>query len=127
MWTERSSSLLSDLWKGDSLGAVRRTDRTDTEWLNINTGASLVLVTDGGWEEASDEVNPSRFRVFTRVPNGPVHEMTTEVLGRTTRSGKFDPTKTGSDTYQGIHRECRAAVYAFLNLGEDPRAVHDKI
>lgn len=77
-----------------------RTDKTDAEWVDLDSGCSIALVSDGGWREAQyDEERPSRYRAFHRGPGGLVEEVTRPLVGE---NGEFDRSKEGSSTYTSV-------------------------
>jgi hypothetical protein len=99
-WIQTGTSELTGSWEAEltSLGLIR-VDRGDVEWFNLESGSSIVLANDGGWREPEW----SRYRVFHRSATGLVSEISFGMIGG---EGKYDPTQTGSGTYEAAYTRC---------------------
>ena len=110
MWIDTDSSRLPEGVEDELKELdVKRVDRSDHVWLNLETGAAVMLICDGGWRDAPE----SAFKVFHRNPNnGALHDVTQGMLGRD--PVPFDETATGGDTYQFLSTELAKKITALL-------------
>lgn len=111
MWIDTGSRTLP-AGVEEQLVALRlvRDDRSDNVWVNIDTGATLILACDGGWRHP----NSSRFLIFFRAPGG-VDELLDVTHALTEQRVSFDPTQTGSGTYDTIREEIIQDVSARIS------------
>lgn len=107
--SEANTGMWADIdWEGDF--GVDRTHPTDTVWVNVDSGASLALISHGEWRRAPE----SQFRVFRRSGPGAVPvELTDEVLSG---SGHFDASRTGLAIYEAPEKQCVAVIDSLLGL-----------
>jgi hypothetical protein len=107
MWIDTGSSRLPDGTEEKLREqSVVRVDRSDHVWINLDTGAALVLACSGGWRTASR----SGFQVFLRAPGGlgQLLDVTFGLIGTTYAS--FDGDQEGSATYSGLYRSLVAKI-----------------
>ena len=112
MWIDTGSSKLPDGTEEQlRQQKVVRDDRSDYVWVNIDTGAALILACNGGWRTAST----SGFQLFLRTPGGvgPLIDVTFGLLR--TSYAEFDATQEGSDTYSAIYRSLVEKVTKVLD------------
>ena len=113
MWIETGGTALTGTWL-QSLGALAITsqDSVATEWFELNTGSSIVLVSSGpGWREPEN----SRFQVFHRSPSGQISDLTFAMLGGTRTSGKYDTQTRQMESYKAVKAEAQKAISDALN------------
>lgn len=113
-WLSTGSSKLTEGWDSFLQPKIKFEDRTDAEWINLNTGASLVMVADGGWRGAQYGTYRSHYRVFLRGSQAAPVEMTFAFLGHARNGGVFDKGQTGSDNYSEVRNSCVAEIERIL-------------
>lgn len=113
-WLSTGSSKLTEGWDAYLQPRIRFEDRTDAEWINLNTGASLVMAADGGWRGAQHGTYRSHYRVFLRGGQAAPVEMTFAFLGDARNGGVFDNGGSGSDNYSAVRRSCIAEIERIL-------------
>lgn len=122
-WLSTGTQNLTEGWGEYLKDKIKSEDRTDAEWINLNTGASLVLVADGGWRGAQHGDYKSRYRVFLRTAGVNPVEMTFAFLRNARNGGAFDEGKSASDTYKAVLRSCKAEIECILhNQGTDQQS-----
>lgn len=112
-WPSTGSSKLTEGWDTYLRPRIKFEDRTDAEWINLNTGTSLVMAADGGWRGAKHGTYRSHYRVFLRGQFDPV-EMTFAFLGDARNGGVFDKGHTESDNYSAVRHSCIAEIERIL-------------
>lgn len=106
MWVHAPRQLPDDLDEKVTSLIGRREDREDASWLNVETGARVILAANGGWREAER----SAFYAMHISPTGVVTDVSHGLLGGAVA---FDASATGADTYSA---QRRAAVEHLENL-----------
>lgn len=118
MWIETDTLRgLDDVGAQLEAAGVKREDAEDTAWLNLDTGALLVLADHGGWRHPES----SWFKVYFRAPGATAMVDVTHGLTGVT-AFPFDTSKTGSDTYVEAMRRGRARVNKALGIVPDEPA-----
>ncbi|WP_454262400.1 hypothetical protein [Pseudoxanthomonas mexicana] len=109
MWIEISPQLPSDIDQAITVAIGKREDREDSAWLDVSTGARLVLAANGGWRTAKD----SAYHALYVSAAGEVIDVTYGLLG-----GKvpFDASQTGSDTYSPRRAACVKHIETVLGV-----------
>lgn len=113
-WLSTGTKSLTEGWTEYLQGKIKLEDRTDAEWINLDTGASLVMVADGGWRGAQHGNYKSRYRVFLWGSRATPVEMTFAFLGRARNGGEFEDGKSGGDNYSEVRRSCIAEIERIL-------------
>lgn len=113
-WLSTGTGTLTEGWDVYLQERIFREDKTDAEWINLNTGASLVLVADGGWRGAQHGTYESRYMVFLRGGQAAPVEMTPAFLGKARNGGAFEKDRTGSETYADVRRSCITEIERIL-------------
>lgn len=118
MWIN-NSYLNYEIWERYLKETLKfeRTDRTDHEWINLNTGARIALVANGGWRQAQyNEDGPSEYRLMYRSPAGEIQEITTHVFGTSAVQFLRGEGIHGGATYASVQEECIAHIDELLEL-----------
>lgn len=107
-WTMTAASQLTDGWE-EALTTLcrKRADRTDTEWFDLDSGCSIVLVCDGGCRDGAD----AKYRLFHRAPTGAITEITA-TLG--TIDTHFNREARGVDSYREVQGRLQGIVNRML-------------
>ena len=116
MWIETGSGQLPDGVEEQLVArGVVRDDRSDNVWINLDTGAILVLACSGGWRTAGT----SHYRVFHRASGGvgELIDVTFGVVG--TSDTRFDVDETGSDTYSDLRNSLSARITETLGARQN--------
>jgi hypothetical protein len=97
---------------------IRREDRDDRVWINLESGAMVVLISEGGSRTAGQ----SAFKVFHRTPgaDGPLNEITFGMLGDS--SEPYEEADTAGDTYRFLYRRIVEKITARLIPASPPAA-----
>jgi hypothetical protein len=99
MWFDTGSKTLPAGIDAELAKRIERDDRTDHTWLNVDTGAVVVVACDGGWRTAST----SQYKAFYRAPGAvDIIDVTFALTGRL--EFPFDPDQGGSNTYTSAQR-----------------------
>ncbi|MBT2538798.1 hypothetical protein [Arthrobacter sp. ISL-69] len=114
-WLSTETATLTEGWGEYLQGRVVFDDIRSVEWINLNTGGSLVLVADGGWRGAQHGTYESRYRVFFRGGQTDPVEMTSAFLRGSRNAGMFEKDRKGSDTYADVQRSCIIEIERILN------------
>lgn len=114
-WLSTQDPVLSSDWDAQLPKDLLRGDNSSAEWINLNTGASIVLVPDGGWRGAQQGDYPSRYRVFHRTPQSAPVELTFAFLEKARNEGQFDQGLTGNKTYLRVRESCIAEIERILS------------
>lgn len=113
MWILTRTTGLTAGWQ-DVLAEkdLDRSLRSTSEWFNLDTGSSIVLVSNGGWQAARDNLDtPTKFMVFHKAATGQVVDLTYPMIGRTEGKGEFLRNgPTGVEATSGVKRECEQAI-----------------
>ncbi len=109
MWIEISSRLPSDIDEAITRSIGRREDRGDSVWLNVSTGARVVLAANGGWRTATD----SAYHALYVSPTGEVIDATYGLLGGKVR---FDTSQKGGDTFTERRKSCVEHIEKVLGV-----------
>lgn len=89
----------------EELGLPRE-DRTDAVWMDLSSGAQLILACIGGWRASAR----SYYLLFYVSPSGVLADITFAVLGTSTVN--FDRDAEGANSYRDIRKLAVAAVSA---------------
>ncbi|MDJ0318861.1 hypothetical protein, partial [Arthrobacter antibioticus] len=114
-WLSTGTKTLTEGWGEYLQDKIKSEDRTDAEWVNLNTGASLVMVADGGWRGAHHGEYKSRYRVFLRAAGANPMEMTFAFLQNARNGGAFEESKSAAETYSAVQRSCKAEIERILH------------
>lgn len=90
---------------------VKREDRTDHEWFDLDSGCTVVLGCDGGWRTPATSV----YRLFHATAHGLVTEIS-NALGNTKRT--FDTSREASGTYAEVERTLVTRVAELLHAAD---------
>lgn len=114
MWINAPKTLPASIDKAitDLIGP--REDRVDEVWLNIQTGARVVLAANGGWRTASD----SAFHALAVSPTGDVTDVSYGLLGGEV---PFDASAGGGiPTYDERRRGAVRHLESLLHVSRSP-------
>lgn len=89
-------------------------ERVQEQWIDLSTGASVVLVGDGTWRKPEF----ARFRLFAQPTPGIVYEVLS-VLDPT--QAKFNPSAEGAGCYDDAFKDCKRRVENVLDVPKDAR------
>lgn len=78
------------------------------EWIELTTGARVLLINDAGWREAADGI-PVAFHILYRSPVGDIVEQSDTVLLEEDR--RF----YGTGQYDGARKRCRERIDTLLD------------
>lgn len=82
-----------------------------THWLNLDTGARLCLIADGGWRDPER----ARMRLFYRSPAGEQDELELLLRLHARNGGRFE-LEDGSEAYVRVAASCRDVVETTLGI-----------
>lgn len=86
------------------LSDLRREDKQDHAWINLDTGALLRLTCIGGWRDPEH----SHYSLFLYPIGGEPLDLTFPILGRAIIP--FDVNEKGAATYSRVHDEATELV-----------------
>lgn len=114
MWLEISRTLPADIDQAITDAIGQRQDREDAVWLDLSTGARVVLAANGGWRDAIN----SAFHAFYVSPTHEVIEISSGLLGG---SIPFDAAaELGAANYKDRLQACVDHIAAVLGVEEHP-------
>lgn len=102
MWIIGPSNFSSDLETKIFNLIGNREDRQDRSWINLETGARVILASNGGWRTAES----SAYHALYISPAGELMDVSYGLLRGPV---DFDATQKGSDTYN--EALCAATKY----------------
>lgn len=111
MWTHINSQIPAHIQE-DIATKTRREDNTDRIWLNINTGALIVLACDGGWRDPEN----ARYIILHYAPGAGVSTDITYPVVVDHRELAFDARETGAAAYNAARNAGTKAIEAFLGI-----------
>ncbi|WP_146752048.1 hypothetical protein [Microbacterium sp. SMR1] len=115
MWVQTTEGLPHEIDDKITNAIGHRADRQDKVWINIETGARVVLAANGGWRTAAD----SAFHALLVSPSGEVTNVSYGMLGG---SVPFDATAEAAATY--TKRQEAAVAHITSLLGAEVRRVN---
>lgn len=102
MWIYATRNFPNELDEKITALIGSRVDREDASWINLDTGARVVLAANGGWRDPEG----SAYHAVHVSPDGSVTDVSYGLLGGLV---SFDTSATGSDTF--THRRQAAFEY----------------
>jgi len=116
MWIQLGTKR-SNLWPSGDLGAYRLVGTPGAEWLNLDTGASILLLGDGGYEDMAKGY-AGRYVALHRIPGCPITDLTFALLREALNGGKYLADETGSDVYGAVLISCEEQIDQWLGTQE---------
>lgn len=104
MWIETGTKTLPAKVAKHLDATLTREDNTDHVWVNLDTGALLVLACNGGWRSAESAF----YKLFLYAPGAEPYDVTFAVLGA--RAVPFDVTKKASETWSDVYDRATSVV-----------------
>lgn len=110
MWIYVSSQIPEHL-TADLRKQTVREDCTDQAWLNLDTGARIILACDGGWKEPLT----ARYKVLHYAPG---ENTSTDISINVAHlvNMNFDGELMGIERYRRPYREGRLAINTYLGV-----------